>query len=526
MKEIDKNLLFIEEPYLSFGSEQKALDPRDGLLLYGPNEKFENHSIRAGVIGTKGGIELYRTFVKRLKTPIFSTKNVYGKIKSDEIQRPSFPGFEAVFGISWNEEPEHKIFLEGEKINELLNENLKKKRTLELVSLYAEHIKKARDEEDISLDIWFAIVPREIYIQCRFGSKGRDISKKLEAKIDTLIVDKQLSLFPEMDEELKDLDALRDSSSDFHNLLKAKLLEEKIETPIQIIVEPTLQFKDKLLNKAYEENIKSHLAWTQSTTVYYKLGKLPWKLTSIRDGVCYLGLVFKKVSEKREEKSICSAAQMFLKDGDGAIFRGNIGQFKSKNSKEYHLDENSATDLLGMALDDYHQKRGFYPKELFIHGRVRFNEMEWLGFEKAIQERKAKTILNGIVIKDTRSDYRKRIKLFRDVSGEKCEYGVLRGIAIKIDNSTGYLFSRGFIPRLNTSNCLEIANPLYIEVNKGNTDIYTVMKDILALTKLNYNACIYGDGLPVTLRFSDMIGNILKATSTWHSKMRQFKYYI
>ena len=34
---------------------------------------------------------------------------------------------------------------------------------------------------------------------------------------------------------------------------------------------------------------------------------------------------------------------------------------------------------------------------------------------------------------------------------------------------------------------------------------------ILGLTKLNYNACIYGDGEPVTLRFSDTIGDILTA---------------
>ncbi len=52
------------------------------------------------------------------------------------------------------------------------------------------------------------------------------------------------------------------------------------------------------------------------------------------------------------------------------------------------------------------------------------------------------------------------------------------------------------------------------------------MQDVLALTKLNYNACIYGDGLPVTLRFSDLIGNILTATKNWESEMRQFKYYI
>jgi len=392
--------------------------------------------------------------------------------------------------------------------------------------LYVDIIKKTREEEDVRLDIWFVVVQRDIYMQCRYGSKGRDISKKLEARIEAVLVYNQQIIFDEFYEELRELDSLRDSSSDFHNLLKARLLQEKIETPVQVIVEPTLEFKDKLLNKTYGENIKAHLAWTQSTTLYYKLGKLPWKLSSVRDGVCYLGLVFKRVSTNIDNKSVCSAAQMFLKDGDGTIFRGNIGLFKSEGSEEYHLDDKNAKELLGLALDDYFTKWNDYPNELFIHGKVRFNNEEWHGFEQALSERGAKTKLVGIVIKDTRSDARKRIKLFRDVNGERCEFGILRGLAIKIDENTGYLFTRGFIPRLNTSNCLEIANPLLIEINRGDTNLETVMKDILALTKLNYNACVYGDGLPVTLRFSDMIGSILTATSEWHSDMRQFKYYI
>ena len=38
-----------------------------------------------------------------------------------------------------------------------------------------------------------------------------------------------------------------------------------------------------------------------------------------------------------------------------------------------------------------------------------------------------------------------------------------------------------------------------------------VLRDVLALTKLNYNACIYGDGIPVTLRFADAVGDVLTA---------------
>jgi hypothetical protein len=73
---------------------------------------------------------------------------------------------------------------------------------------------------------------------------------------------------------------------------------------------------------------------------------------------------------------------------------------------------------------------------------------------------------------------------------------------------------------------LEVPNPLHIQITRGKADIDTVLKDVLALTKLNYNACLYGDGLPVTLRFSDVIGSILTATDSWKTEQRKFMYYI
>jgi hypothetical protein len=57
----------------------------------------------------------------------------------------------------------------------------------------------------------------------------------------------------------------------------------------------------------------------------------------------------------------------------------------------------------------------------------------------------------------------------------------------------------------------EVPNPLIIDINKGEADINVVLKDILALTKLNYNTCIFGDGMPITLKFADAVGEILTA---------------
>ena len=60
---------------------------------------------------------------------------------------------------------------------------------------------------------------------------------------------------------------------------------------------------------------------------------------------------------------------------------------------------------------------------------------------------------------------------------------------------------------------LLIPTPLVIEVRYGDVDVRTVAQDVLALTKRNYNACKFGGDQPVTVRFSDNVGEILVANS-------------
>jgi hypothetical protein len=82
------------------------------------------------------------------------------------------------------------------------------------------------------------------------------------------------------------------------------------------------------------------------------------------------------------------------------------------------------------------------------------------------------------------------------------------------------------VPRLRTYPGLEVPNPLYINISRGEADIQTVLADVLALTKLNYNACIYADGLPVTLKFANAVGEILTAGPMKDTPPLPFKHYI
>lgn len=518
---MQSKIIHLEEPNLVFGYDQKAIDPRDGLVLFGPYQPIKPYSLRVGIIGTQQGINEYSSFVEQLNKPIFSRQTKYNKTKSLERQRPSFPGFEAIFNVKWSSKPEITIPIDLIEVQRCLKNPSKIIRTNELVDLYLNKIVEFNKKEDEKLDIWFVIVPFQIYNSCKPMSWGRSISKGTQLYADRKEAGQISMGFTEYTDYDDLLSRILDTATDFHHLLKARLIQENIKVPIQLILERTLRFRNKETNKRHDEYLMANLAWTQSVTLYYKLGKLPWKLGDIREGVCYIGMVFKKLPNDKNKKNVCSAAQMFLKDGDGSVFRGNIGLWESEKPHEYHLDSDSAEELIGMALDDYFQKWYKYPLELFIHSKTHFNDIEWTGFENAVQKRNATTNLVGILIKDLNE-----LKLYRNAPNQASNYGVLRGTALIINEKEGYLCTKGFIPRLNTSNSLEMPRNLRIKIIRGESDIETVLKDILGLTKLNYNSCIYGDGIPVTLKFSNKIGSILTSIPDWKVDTRQFMYYI
>ena len=361
---LNDRLHYLEEPKLKFAFNQSAEDSRDGLTLFGPYEK-NSGTIRAGVICTEKGLEYYRSFVCQMNKPIFTNSS----------GRPFFPGFKSVFGIEWPADPAATIILSQSDLDTSLAMANLKERTYNLVSLYLNAIKKYIEDEETVVDIWYVVVPNTVLTLCRPKSltgKATYSKKQIET-----FTSGQLSLFPEDNEDLSQYVEMYESDSDFHDQLKARAIYNKIACPIQVMLESTLQFQPKDSRDEYNSDMKAHLAWTHSSSLYYKLGYLPWKLDAVRDGVCYVGLVFKKLQDTGRQKGYaCSAAQMFLDSGDGVVFRGNIGPWISKNEKTFHLDRTSAKSLLSIAISAYYAKHNYYPKELFIHGRAAFTDDE------------------------------------------------------------------------------------------------------------------------------------------------------
>ena len=206
---------------------------------------------------------------------------------------------------------------------------------------------------------------------------------------------------------------------------------------------------------------------------------------------------------------------MFLDSGDGTVFRGAVGPWYSEDTGEFHLSREAAHDLVKLAIETYGRySQGKPPAELFLHGRVSFGDAEWEGFQDAVNAQE--THLVGVKIRDDTD-----LRLFR--TGKQ---PVLRGVAYVRHHRSAYLWTKGFSPRLQTYVGREVPRPLLIAVDRGDADIGVVLGDIMALTKLNYNTCLLADGLPVTLRFADAVGEILTAGPVPVDKPLPFKHYI
>ena len=212
---------------------------------------------------------------------------------------------------------------------------------------------------------------------------------------------------------------------------------------------------------------------------------------------------------------VCCGAQMFLESGDGVVFKGTPGQFKSEKEDEFHLPRDKAKALMSLVVEAYRKSHGGEsPKELFIHGKTRFSYEEWEGFRETVPPQ------TNVVCVRIRED--SGVKLYRHGPS-----AIARGLAWVKSETRGYLWTKGYVTRLQTYAGREVPSPLTVEIARGSADIEQVMADVLGLTKLNYNACIYGDGVPVTLRFADTVGEILTAAPrTEDLPPLPFRYYI
>ena len=511
-------LIYVPEPQLEFRFGQIADYPRDGLYLFGPvDASHEPRQVKYGVIGTPDSLRRFKEWASQVAS--FINVPLPGRMsKPIEAHHVAFPGFSEAFFATWPSEPSRTIIDIDEK--ELLHSMHLANRHEAIkaaVDIFVDRLVADRKRDEDPPNFWYVVIPEFIYELGRPRSTVPVVDRVAgkitlpEKKVAALAT--QPTLFGQDEAEAE----VYKYAKNFRRQLKARLLDHQIVT--QIVRETTLTPHEFL--KANQRDQKRRvedpatIAWKLGTASYYKSGGRPWQLANVRPSVCYVGLVYKQQPKDGDTRHACCAAQMFLSDGEGVVFRGALGPWYQPDSKQFYLDHPAAQRLVSMVLEEYRLQHPDDPAELFIHAKSSFSDDEWAGFVEACQGKRTNIV--GVQI----SDAWDQLKLFRPGN-----YPTIRGTAMLTNRRSGFLWTSGYIPRLDTYMGPDTPNPLHVSVRRGDADIQIVMADVLSLTKINFNTCLFNDREPVTIRFADAIGDILVSAPVQSEPRLPFKFYI
>ena len=495
-------LTVLPEPELEFRFGQRMHDPHAGLALFGPQSAdASSHpkSIVYGVIGAPQGVDLFfrwsRLMQNAVVEPLESKRRMSRLVQPDDrklyLLWPPFPGFQGAFASQWPTPAAWRYELDRNRLMDLANQKDPYNRAYDVASAYCEGLSQA-EKRDENFHVMVCVVPDEVYENCRPWSK---LKRGVLKKATEMVVNPEAVKY----------------SVDFRRQLKARSME--FGAPVQILRESTLRIGPAVKGNIRGLTPESDRMWNMGSTLLYKAGAKPWRLATAREGVCYIGLAFRR-SGGAESRTACCAAQMFLDTGDGIVFKGEYGPWYSPEDDQCHLDRSNAKSLLAGALKTYADEGGEKLTEIFLHSRSTINAEEFAGYRDASPPG---VKLVGVRV---RTDFN-GVKLFR-----RGEWPVIRGTFWKLNERSGYLWASGFKPSLLTYDGWEVPTPLRIDIEHGEADIIQVASDIFGLTKLNYNTCKLGDSVPVTIGFSDAVGEILIGNPGIKKISPNFKYYI
>jgi hypothetical protein len=233
------------------------------------------------------------------------------------------------------------------------------------------------------------------------------------------------------------------------------------------------------------------LAWNLFTGVYFKAGGFPWAPVGIPDGTCHVGVTFYRPHGERSAMRT-SVAQAFAENGDAFVLRGNRFEWEGKWP---HLPAEEAARLITDVLDRYAKEMGRPARRVVVHKQSRFFAEERAGFEEA---------LRGLEYDLVALAPSTSVRVMRHG-----QYPAPRGACITLGDRR-YLYATGYVPSLGRYPYGHVPAPLQITDHVGDSSTRQLLAEILLLTKMNWNSARFAERVPVTVRFADQVGSILR----------------
>lgn len=471
---MDINIL--EEPLLQF-TRGVHICPKGGIYQY---EVADINNVRPekiviGLIGMSDSIGTIISWLKKCRNHIDAKKSKQPNLFSN------FPGFnskvafksEVTYDESYIRKINHSTFDEVKKKSDDIDDLIQK-----AVELYLTEIRfLARNKKP---DVILCILD-EKFTSMVFGTKTIEIDDYdfVNEEEETLAVE-----------------------INFRRLLKAKAMEYGI--PIQIV-------RDKITKPSSDMQDEATIAWNFFTALYYKASGTPWKLQSNNSITCFAGISFYKSRDKKTTQT--SVTQILNEQGNGVILRGMPVQ-ESKKDKQPHLTEQQAYDLLYSSLKEYYEAIKIYPQRLVIHKSSNYSDEEMIGFRRVAKDMNINS-LDLVTIMPT------NFRLYREK-----EYPPLRGTMFSLDKQRHFLYTRGFVPYYNTYPGRYIPSPIEIRLFSFDESPEQICKEVLSLTKMNWNNTQFDRKFPITIDCSRNVGEILKYVDKDQKPEIRYSFYM
>ncbi|MBK9622574.1 MAG: hypothetical protein IPO31_25615 [Candidatus Obscuribacter sp.] len=157
----------LEEPSLEFGSRQRAIDPHDGLSLFGPFSSGTSEDPGSPshiVLGTVEGLGLWNDWSAAMNKPSFVEKAERHRLW------PPFPGYQAAFGSPWTSQPIKCFELNRTQLLDASRRKDSHERCFAVVEMFLGCLEKTK-KIDAKIAVAICVVPDEVWQNCRPESK-------------------------------------------------------------------------------------------------------------------------------------------------------------------------------------------------------------------------------------------------------------------------------------------------------------------------------------------------------------------
>jgi hypothetical protein len=250
--------------------------------------------------------------------------------------------------------------------------------------------------------------------------------------------------------------------------------------------------------------------------MYCKAGGYPWSPHGLTPGTCYVGIGFYRPLGNGVRTMQTSLIQAFDEHGEGLVLRGHDFDWDpdKTGSKSPHLTADDAGSLMTRVLDQYEQQMHQTPARIVVHKTSRYWPGERDGLRDAIESRVHRYDLMAL-------EPQSAVRLITT-----SKYPPLRGTRFTVGD-LDYLYTTGYIAALRQFHGMHVPAPLQVADHIGqDTPREVLLREVLALTKLNWNSAALGGLLPITIKFSRLVGEIMREVPRDREPLPQFKFYI